>query len=153
MSQADDGFQAALAEARKGFEEGGIPIGACLVDKNGKILGRGHNMRVQKGSTILHVGMMTPFHSYSVTAQDLPSKYAHLQLTRPRLRVRCPPWKVQVVSQLLHTKAVSGIFPSHKLFCGMLIRDSDHVHNLISVFHVYWCLSPLRRSSRSPWRE
>ncbi|NRB48840.1 MAG: nucleoside deaminase [Saprospiraceae bacterium] len=46
-------MDAALAEARKGMEEGGIPIGAVLVHK-GKIIGRGHNRRVQKGSAILH---------------------------------------------------------------------------------------------------
>lgn len=55
MSADDEGFQAALEEARAGAKEGGIPIGACLVDKDGKILGRGHNMRVQKSSPILHV--------------------------------------------------------------------------------------------------
>ena len=46
-------MDAALAEARKGMEEGGIPIGAVLVHK-GEIIGRGHNRRVQKGSAILH---------------------------------------------------------------------------------------------------
>lgn len=60
MAQSDPGFQAALEEARQGFEEGGIPIGAALVDKDGKILGRGHNMRMQKGSTILHVCSLSP---------------------------------------------------------------------------------------------
>jgi hypothetical protein len=55
MSADDEGFKAALEEARAGAEEGGIPIGACLVGKDGTILGRGHNMRVQKGSAILHV--------------------------------------------------------------------------------------------------
>lgn len=55
MSVSDPGFQAALEEAKKGAQEGGVPIGACLVDKDGKILGRGHNLRVQKGSAILHV--------------------------------------------------------------------------------------------------
>lgn len=55
MSASDPGFQAALEEARQGAKEGGIPIGACLVDKDGNILGRGHNMRLQKGSAILHV--------------------------------------------------------------------------------------------------
>lgn len=58
MSESDAGFQAALAEAQAGAREGGIPIGACLVDKDGKILGRGHNMRVQKGSATLHVCTM-----------------------------------------------------------------------------------------------
>lgn len=55
MSVSDEGFQIALAEAKKGASEGGVPIGACLVDRRGKVLGRGHNMRVQKGSAILHV--------------------------------------------------------------------------------------------------
>lgn len=55
--EQDPGFIAAVEEAKKGAEEGGVPIGACLVSKDGKILGRGHNMRVQKGSTTLHVGL------------------------------------------------------------------------------------------------
>lgn len=46
-------FEAALEEARKGYAEGGIPIGSVLVH-NGKILGRGHNKRVQQGSPTLH---------------------------------------------------------------------------------------------------
>ena len=54
---SDPGFLAAIEEAKAGFEEGGVPIGACLVSKEGKILGRGHNMRVQKGSATLHVGL------------------------------------------------------------------------------------------------
>lgn len=54
---SDPGFTAAVEEAKAGFEEGGVPIGACLVSKEGKILGRGHNMRVQKGSATLHVGL------------------------------------------------------------------------------------------------
>lgn len=49
----DKFLQAAIEEARKGFEEGGIPIGSVLVHDN-KIIGRGHNRRVQKGSAILH---------------------------------------------------------------------------------------------------
>ncbi len=49
-------MKAALAEARKGLKEGGIPIGAVLV-KNGRIIGRGHNRRVQKKSAILHAEM------------------------------------------------------------------------------------------------
>ncbi len=43
----------AIAEARKGASEGGIPIGSILVYKN-KIIGRGHNRRVQSGSVVLH---------------------------------------------------------------------------------------------------
>jgi cytosine deaminase len=44
---------AALAEAEIGLAEGGIPIGAVVVF-GGKVIGRGHNRRVQKGSAILH---------------------------------------------------------------------------------------------------
>jgi cytosine deaminase len=43
----------ALEEARKGLNEGGIPIGAVLV-KDGKIIGRGHNKRVQEDNPIAH---------------------------------------------------------------------------------------------------
>jgi cytosine/creatinine deaminase len=44
---------AAIDEAKKGLAEGGIPIGSVIVHK-GKIIGRGHNRRVQQGSAILH---------------------------------------------------------------------------------------------------
>ena len=46
-------LQAAIDEARQGLAEGGIPIGSVLVH-SGKIIGRGHNRRVQQGSAILH---------------------------------------------------------------------------------------------------
>lgn len=46
-------MRAAIEEARMGLDSGGIPIGSVLVH-GGKILGRGHNQRVQKGSPILH---------------------------------------------------------------------------------------------------
>jgi cytosine/creatinine deaminase len=44
----------ALAEARKGLAEGGIPIGAAIFDSNGKLMGAGHNRRVQNGDPSLH---------------------------------------------------------------------------------------------------
>ena len=46
-------LQAAIDEAKLGLAEGGIPIGSVLV-RNGQIIGRGHNRRVQQGSAILH---------------------------------------------------------------------------------------------------
>lgn len=49
----DPFMQAAIEEAEAGFAEGGIPIGSVLVH-GGKIIGRGHNRRVQKGSAVLH---------------------------------------------------------------------------------------------------
>ena len=52
----DPFMQAAIEEAQKGLAEGGIPIGSVLVI-DGKIVGRGHNQRVQKGSCVLHAEM------------------------------------------------------------------------------------------------
>ncbi len=52
----DEFMQAAIDEARKGLAEGGIPIGSVLVI-DGRIVGRGHNRRVQQGSAILHAEM------------------------------------------------------------------------------------------------
>ena len=49
----DTFMQAALAEAQQGLAEGGIPIGSVLVHQ-GRIIGRGHNQRVQQGSAIRH---------------------------------------------------------------------------------------------------
>lgn len=49
-------MQAAIEEARKGLSEGGIPIGSVLVC-DGRIIGRGHNQRVQKKSAVLHAEM------------------------------------------------------------------------------------------------
>lgn len=49
----DPFLQAAIAEARQGLAEGGIPIGSVLV-YDGQIIGRGHNQRVQQGSVIHH---------------------------------------------------------------------------------------------------
>jgi len=52
-------MQAAIAEAEKGLAEGGIPVGSVIVHR-GRIIGRGHNRRVQQGSAILH-GEMDAF--------------------------------------------------------------------------------------------
>ena len=53
---ADRFLEAAIDEARKGRDEGGIPIGSVLVI-DGEIRGRGHNRRVQRGSAVLHAEM------------------------------------------------------------------------------------------------
>ena len=49
----DKFLKAAIDEAQKGLQEGGIPIGSVIVHK-GEIIGRGHNRRIQQGSTVLH---------------------------------------------------------------------------------------------------
>ncbi|OGW72521.1 MAG: tRNA-specific adenosine deaminase [Omnitrophica bacterium GWA2_52_12] len=56
MSGHDKFMKAAIEEARQGLAEGGIPIGSVLV-KDGEIVGRGHNRRVQKKSAVLHAEM------------------------------------------------------------------------------------------------
>ena len=50
---SDPFMEAAIKDARQGLAEGGIPIGSVLVHE-GKIIGRGHNRRIQNGSAILH---------------------------------------------------------------------------------------------------
>jgi cytosine deaminase len=47
-------LQVAIAEARQGLAEGGVPIGAALFDRQGNLLGRGHNRRVQEGDPSVH---------------------------------------------------------------------------------------------------
>lgn len=65
----DTYLAAAIEEARKGRDEGGIPIGSVLVI-DGKIVGRGHNRRVQKGSAILHAEMDAIENAGRLTAAD-----------------------------------------------------------------------------------
>ena len=55
----DEFMQAAIDEAHKGLSEGGIPIGSVIVHR-GRIIGRGHNRRVQQSSAVLH-GEMDAF--------------------------------------------------------------------------------------------
>ena len=65
----DPFMQAAIDEARKGLAEGGIPIGSVLVI-DGKIVGRGHNQRVQKGSCVLHAEMDCLENAGRLSARD-----------------------------------------------------------------------------------
>ena len=62
-------LQAAIDEARQGLAEGGIPIGSVLVI-DGRIVGRGHNRRVQRGSAILHAEMDCIENAGRLTAAD-----------------------------------------------------------------------------------
>lgn len=65
----DPFLQAAIEEARLGLAEGGIPIGSVLVI-DGKIAGRGHNRRVQRGSAVLHAEMDCLENAGRLTARD-----------------------------------------------------------------------------------
>ncbi len=65
----DKYLEAAIEEAKKGLSEGGIPIGAVLVIDD-KIVGRGHNKRVQKGSAVLHAEIDCLENAGRLTAAD-----------------------------------------------------------------------------------
>jgi creatinine deaminase len=54
LSAYDGMLAVALAEARKGLAEGGLPIGAAIFDAGGRLVGAGHNRRVQNGDPSLH---------------------------------------------------------------------------------------------------
>ncbi|MGL4513414.1 MAG: nucleoside deaminase [Lacipirellulaceae bacterium] len=60
---------AAIEEARQGLAEGGIPIGSVLVI-DGRVVGRGHNRRVQRGSAVLHAEMDALENAGRLTAAD-----------------------------------------------------------------------------------
>ena len=62
-------MQAAIDEARQGLQSGGIPIGSVLVVGD-KIVGRGHNRRVQQGSSVLHAEMDCLENAGRLTAAD-----------------------------------------------------------------------------------
>jgi cytosine deaminase len=62
-------MRAAYQEAKKGRDEGGIPIGSVIVI-DGRIIGRGHNRRVQRGSAILHAEMDCLENAGRLTASD-----------------------------------------------------------------------------------
>lgn len=66
---ADRFLEAAIDEARKGLESGGIPIGSVLVIGD-DIAGRGHNRRVQRGSAVLHAEMDCLENAGRLTAGD-----------------------------------------------------------------------------------
>lgn len=62
-------MQEAIAQARQGLAQGGIPIGSVLV-KDGVVVGRGHNRRVQKKSAILHAEMDCLENAGRLTAEE-----------------------------------------------------------------------------------
>ena len=56
-------LQAALAEAKTGLSEGGLPIGSVLADEDGRIVARGHNLRVQSGDPTAHAEVVCIRHA------------------------------------------------------------------------------------------
>jgi len=77
-------IQEAIKEARKSLDEGGIPIGAVLVE-DGEIVGRGHNHLIQDGSSILHAEMDCLESAGKLKGTD----YKKCTLIPPWCRVKC----------------------------------------------------------------
>ena len=78
-------MEVAIEEARLGLAEGGIPIGSVLVHQ-GNILGRGHNRRVQQGSTVLHCTstmFSPPDHPPSEVCDSRTASTCRLNFTNP----------------------------------------------------------------------
>jgi len=69
MENVTEYMKAAIDEAKQGLSEGGIPIGSVLVIDE-KVVGRGHNRRMQKGSAILHAEMDCLENAGRLTAKD-----------------------------------------------------------------------------------
>ena len=89
----DPGFIAAVEEARAGSQEGGVPIGACLVSENGIILGCGHNMRVQKGSATLHVCLHRSVHASDVLSNRGTTSKAEISALENTGRLKAAEYK------------------------------------------------------------
>ncbi len=76
----DKFMEAAIDEAKKGMIEGGVPIGSVLVIDD-RIVGRGHNQRVQKGSAVLHAEMDCLENAGRIKAADYRRATLYLTLS------------------------------------------------------------------------
>lgn len=104
----------AIAQAQKSLSEGGIPIGA-VIEIDGKIVGRGHNQRVQKGSPILH-GEMSAFEN---AGRLTPAEYR-----RATLYTTLSPCEMCSGAILLY-KIPRVIIAENQTFVG----DEEHLKN------------------------
>ena len=103
---SDKGFKIALEEAKKGAAEGGVPIGACLVAADGEILGRGHNLRIQKGSPTIHVRRQ------AACTRNHPDR-----MYRQRLQL----WKMQAGCLLQGTRELQCTPPCRLVICAPVL--------------------------------
>ncbi|MFW2373859.1 MAG: nucleoside deaminase [Gammaproteobacteria bacterium] len=130
----DEFLEAAIEEAKKGRDEGGIPIGSVLVI-DGRIVGRGHNRRVQKGSTVLHAEMDCLENAGRIKAADY---------RRATLYSTLSPCDMCSGAVLLYgiPKVIVG---ESRTFCGpedylrsrgvdLLIADNQECHQLMETF-------------------
>ena len=127
-------LEAAIKEAETGMAEGGIPIGSVLVI-DGQIIGRGHNQRVQKGSTVLHAEMDCLENAGRISASDYG---------RATLYSTLSPCDMCSGAVLLYgiPKVVVG---ENRTFCGpedylrsrgveLVVVDNEKCHQLMETF-------------------
>jgi cytosine/creatinine deaminase len=130
----DEFLNAAIEEAKKGMIEGGVPIGSVLVI-DGRIVGRGHNRRVQKGSAVLHAEMDALENAGRIKASDY---------RRATLYSTLSPCDMCSGAVLLYgiPKIVVG---ENRTFCGpenyllsrgveLIIMDNQECHQLMETF-------------------
>jgi hypothetical protein len=135
------GWLAALEEARHGFAEGGLPIGACVVSKTGKILGRGRNRLVQNGTPQMHVCASDLFSLQAVVQLRWLRNTVHILRLSPANAMPCPlELGRDVRPRILRPPA-----------CGRVPRR-DHLHDALALRHVHRRNPALRVRPRRDWR-
>src|SRR5215472_7634014 len=115
----------AMAEARLGLSEGGIPIGSVLVDSSGKIVSRGHNLRVQTGDPTAHAevvcirnaGRRTDWHKLILVSTLSPC----IMCTGTALLYKIP--KV-IIGENQNFKGAEELFAADGVECSVL-QDSE----------------------------
>lgn len=130
----DKFLEASIEEAKKGMAEGGIPIGSVLVI-DGRIVGRGYNQRVQKGSAVLHAEMDCLENAGRIKASDY---------RRATLYSTLSPCDMCSGAVLLYgiPKVVIG---ENRTFCGpedyvrsrgveVVVIDNQECHQLMETF-------------------
>jgi cytosine/creatinine deaminase len=137
MSASDPGFVTALEEAKSGFAEGGVPIGACLVSQDGRVLGRGHNMRVQKGSAILHAEISALDNSGRLPASAYAGATMYTTLSPCDMCTgSCVLYKIKRVVIGENTNYVGGEDYLKQRGIDVVVLDNDECKDLMGRFIV-----------------
>jgi cytosine/creatinine deaminase len=149
MSASDPGFVAALEEAKSGFAEGGVPIGACLVSQDGRILGRGHNMRVQKGSAILHAEISALDNSGRLAASAYAGATMYTTLSPCDMCTgSCILYKIKRVVIGENANFVGGEDYLKQKGIEVVVLDNDECKDLMARFiaqnPAVWCVNSIR---------
>ncbi|KAH7086728.1 cytidine deaminase-like protein [Paraphoma chrysanthemicola] len=135
MSTQDPGFKAALEEARQGSQEGGVPIGSALVAADGKILGQGHNMRIQKGSATLHAEISTFENAGRLPASAYRGATVYTTLSPCDMCTgACVMYKVKRVVIGENRTFVGGEEYLKSRGIEVIVLDNDECHSLMQKF-------------------